>query len=84
MPMYSLLTRRLKSQSICRLPVALPPNVKLVVSTLPDAHGILNSAKSLDIPSDNYVEVPALDESSAWTIIDKWLSMKYRKVQTMF
>ena len=63
-----------------RLPEKLAENVKLVISTLPDMHGILKSAQSLNLPVANFVEVNTLDEDSAWKIIDKWLEMSGRKV----
>ena len=64
----------------CRLPENLPQNVKFIISTLPDIHGILKAAESLDLPAENFVEVKTLDEDSAWNIIDKWLEMTGRKV----
>ncbi|XP_067942094.1 NACHT and WD repeat domain-containing protein 2-like [Watersipora subatra] len=66
--------------SLSWLPLTLPKNVKFIISTLPDIYGILKSAQSLDVPKDNFVEVKALDEESAWTIIDKWLELYKRKI----
>ena len=65
---------------LCRLPEKLPNNVKFIISTLPDVHGILKSAQSLGLPEDNFVKVRPLDEASAWNIVDKWLEMSKRKV----
>ncbi|MEW8546460.1 MAG: AAA family ATPase, partial [Candidatus Thiodiazotropha sp.] len=55
----------------------LPPNVKLVVSSLPT--GILDILKR-SVPEENMVEVRQLDMKEGPEILDKMLSLEKRKV----
>ena len=42
------------------LPQRLPPNVRLVVSTLPDEHDLLNTLEGIITDKNNYVQVGML------------------------
>ena len=62
------------------LPTALPPNVKLIISTLPEEGGILNNVQKLLPDKSCYVEVPALPESTGKEIIEMYLGLNKRKL----
>ncbi|XP_060587443.1 NACHT domain- and WD repeat-containing protein 1-like isoform X3 [Ruditapes philippinarum] len=63
------------------LPARLRPNVKIIVSTLPD-----NQFESLPVlqstvrTKDNFIQVPALTVTDLSEIIDKWLVLKQRQL----
>ncbi|XP_052687210.1 NACHT domain- and WD repeat-containing protein 1-like isoform X2 [Crassostrea angulata] len=62
------------------LPTTLPQNFKLVVSTLPREHGILDNLKAM-LPDENcYVEIPSLPRETGVAIINKYLLKHKRKV----
>ncbi|RUS89012.1 hypothetical protein EGW08_003259, partial [Elysia chlorotica] len=63
------------------LPLVLPANFKLVVSTLPTEHGILKNLQDL-MPEDaaNFVELPLLPDSTSVEIVEKYLTDKQRSV----
>ncbi|KAK2159956.1 hypothetical protein LSH36_143g06049 [Paralvinella palmiformis] len=62
------------------LPVILPPHVKIVVSTLPNYHGIIESAKRLIESEENYIEITPLGEQLAATVMQMWLARANRTV----
>ena len=62
------------------LPTTLPPNVKLIISTLPQESGILNNVRKLLPDKSCYVEVPALPESTGKEIIEMYMRLNKRKL----
>ncbi|XP_033743470.1 uncharacterized protein LOC117329570 [Pecten maximus] len=64
--------------SLAWLPTALPSNVKLIVSTLPEEHGILDTLRDI-LPSDqSYIAVPELSLKTGKEIVSKYLSRRKR------
>ncbi|XP_048764016.2 NACHT domain- and WD repeat-containing protein 1-like [Ostrea edulis] len=62
------------------LPTSLPQNIRIVVSTLPREHGILDNLRAI-LPDKNcYVEIPNLPRETGVAIINKYLSKHNRKV----
>ncbi|XP_053395163.1 uncharacterized protein LOC123524131 isoform X2 [Mercenaria mercenaria] len=63
------------------LPTRLRPNVKIMVSTLPD-----NQFESFPVlqttvkTKENFIQVPTMTVSDLSEIIDKWLSLKHRQL----
>ncbi|XP_050392068.1 NACHT and WD repeat domain-containing protein 2 [Patella vulgata] len=62
------------------LPLHLPPNIKIILSTLPQEHNILKNLIKLFPDSSNFVEVPILPPETGKEIIEKYLSKKKRKI----
>ncbi|VDH96754.1 Hypothetical predicted protein, partial [Mytilus galloprovincialis] len=62
------------------LPTELPLNLRMIVSTLPREHGILDTLKKLFPDTTNFVEVPSLPDKTCFEIIDKYLAKKDRAV----
>ena len=54
------------------LPCQVPDNVYLVVSTLPQQHGILNRLGS-KLPDERFLEVPILGEQLSSQLLNDWL-----------
>ena len=63
------------------LPVHLPPNCKLVVSTLPDYYGILNKLQKMVPNDESFVQVTPLGENLGKQILESWLVNSNRQVQ---
>ncbi|XP_060597437.1 NACHT and WD repeat domain-containing protein 2-like [Ruditapes philippinarum] len=55
------------------LPTTLPPNVRLIVSTLPNYYGILDTLRNMTEIPENYIEVLPLGENLSATILKFWL-----------
>lgn len=55
------------------LPTTLPPHVRLIVSTLPNYFGILDTLRSMIEVEENYVPVLPLGENLSATILSFWL-----------
>uniref|UniRef100_A0A2C9K456 DUF4062 domain-containing protein n=1 Tax=Biomphalaria glabrata TaxID=6526 RepID=A0A2C9K456_BIOGL len=62
------------------LPVNLPSNFKLVISTLPDHHEILTNLRNLVSLEKNFVEVPLLPDVTSREIVARYLTFKKRQV----
>ncbi|CAC5407383.1 unnamed protein product [Mytilus coruscus] len=62
------------------LPRELPPNLRMIVSTLPREHEILDTLQKLFPDTTNFVEVPSLPDKTCFEIIDKYLAKKKRAV----
>ena len=62
------------------LPTTLPQNFKLVVSTLPKEHGILDNLRSMHPDENCYVEIPNLPLETGVAIIKKYLLKHDKKV----
>ena len=62
------------------LPTTLPPYVRLVVSTLPDYFGILDTLKSMIEIPENYIDVLPLGEGLSATILSFWLKNANRTI----
>ncbi|CAL1546622.1 unnamed protein product, partial [Lymnaea stagnalis] len=62
------------------LPVNLPPNIKLIISTLPDCHDILTNLVAAIGQKKNFVEVPVLPDDTSREIVAKYLTLKRRMV----
>ncbi|GFR74146.1 NACHT and WD repeat domain-containing protein 1 [Elysia marginata] len=63
------------------LPLVLPANFKLVVSTLPKEHNILKNLQDL-MPEDaaNFIKLPLLPDATSREIVEKYLTHKQRSV----
>jgi hypothetical protein len=63
----------------------LPPNIKMVYSTLPAHEGILQNfrmrGQHLD-ENENFLEVESLDASTAHSILSDWLKRESRRLST--
>ncbi|EDO44796.1 predicted protein, partial [Nematostella vectensis] len=55
------------------LPRHVPPNVRLIVSTLPDVGGCLLRLKTFGIPEDNFIQVRRMSPCDGKVILDKML-----------
>jgi hypothetical protein len=62
------------------LPTVLPQNIKIIVSTLPEEHGILNRLKQLNPDESYYFQVPLLPESTGEQIVHKYLKLRNRTI----
>ena len=62
------------------LPTTLPQNFKLVVSTLPKQHGILDNLRAILPDKKCYVEIPKLPRETGVAIINKFLLKHHKKV----
>ncbi|XP_062618888.1 NACHT domain- and WD repeat-containing protein 1-like [Saccostrea cucullata] len=62
------------------LPTTLPQNIKLVVSTLPKEHGILDNLRAMLPDEQCYVEIPELPLETGIAIINKYLSKQNKKI----
>ena len=62
------------------LPTALPQNVKLIISTLPEEHGILSNLRKLLPDKSCYVNVPLLTEDTGREIVESYLHKHKRKL----
>lgn len=62
------------------LPLVLPPNVKIIISTLPENHNILKNLKKLMPTSQHFIEVPPLSENAGKDIIGALLAIRERKL----
>ena len=60
------------------LPVALPSNIKIIVSTLPEEHGILDNLKKLVPDLNCYCAVPLLPQATGQQIVRKYLQLRNR------
>ena len=65
------------------LPDTVSNNVKLVVSTLPDIGGCLNSLKQKVKIPDNFLPVEPLTQDDAENIMDSLMSLNKRKLQNL-
>ncbi len=63
------------------LPVQLPPNVFLTVSTLSDVGGVYNELIQKEIPESNYLEIPQLTKKNAALTLMGWLATVGRKLK---
>ncbi|WAQ96293.1 NWD1-like protein [Mya arenaria] len=68
------------SYSMKWLPMALPSNVKIIISTLPKEHGILTNLKQLLPDSKCYIEVPMVSETTGKDIINMYLEKQHRQI----
>ena len=66
------------TRNLAWMPVDLPPNVRLVVSTLPGEclHVLENN-----LPKPNRLEIPPLTSKDGQAILDQWLEGARRKLQ---
>ena len=55
------------------LPIALPPFVKIVVSTLPNYYGILDTLRRMITSDENYVQITPLGENLGSVILKSWM-----------
>ncbi len=60
------------------LPMSLPPHVFLVVSTLPNVGGCLQSIQANNLPQTQYLEVAPISISDAKNILEGWLEHSTR------
>ncbi|KAL4239740.1 NACHT domain- and WD repeat-containing protein 1 [Mactra antiquata] len=63
------------------LPLMLPTNIKIIISTLPKECDILKNLKKLLPDPECYVEVPKLNEPTAVKIVDTYLQRCGRTLQ---
>ncbi|XP_021358901.1 NACHT domain- and WD repeat-containing protein 1-like isoform X2 [Mizuhopecten yessoensis] len=74
------LTANHDAHSLAWLPTILPSNVKLILSTLPEEHGILDTLRDI-LPNDQcYIAVPPLSMTTGKEIISKYLGQRKRTV----
>lgn len=62
------------------LPLNLPANVRLIISTLPSEHNILSNMKKRIPENSCYLQVPVLQEMTVKEIVSKYLSSKQRSL----
>lgn len=62
------------------LPAELPKNVKLILSTLPDEHGILKNMRAIIKESEQYVPVEELSQADCQSILHLWLGQARRRI----
>ena len=62
------------------LPTALPQNIKIIVSTLPKEHRILDKLKQLLPDPSCYCAVPLLPEATGQQIVHKYLKQRKRTI----
>lgn len=62
------------------LPTLLPTNLKLIISTLPEEHGILDNLKKILPDKECYVEVPLLSQTTGKLIAETYLKLKKRSL----
>ena len=62
------------------LPTTLPPNVRLIVSTLPNYYSILDTLRNMIEIPENYIPVLPLGENLSATILNFWLKTANRTV----
>lgn len=62
------------------LPLELPQNIHIIISTLPREYNILNNLKKRLPGEDCYIEVKPLPESTGKEIIDAYLTSKKRTI----
>ena len=62
------------------LPTVLPQNIKIIVSTLPEEHGILDKLKQLLPDPGCYCAVPLLPETTGQQIVHKYLKQRKRTI----
>ena len=62
------------------LPTTLPPHVRLIVSTLPNYYGILETLRNMIEVEQNYIPVLPLGENLSATIFDFWMKQRSRTV----
>lgn len=61
------------AHSLAWLPALLPPHVKMILSTLPNLYGILDTLRIMIEPAENYVQVLPLGTNLSSTILKFWL-----------
>ncbi|XP_067951033.1 uncharacterized protein [Watersipora subatra] len=69
-----------KAHTLAWLPKDLPSNVKMIVSTLPKAHNILDIIKMRPYSEKHYLKVECLSHDSAMNLIKSWLSDSQRRL----
>ena len=57
-----------------------PPNVKIVLSTLPELHGMLDNLRKIVVDEGCFFPVKALPEDTMDEILDSWMAGINRKV----
>ncbi len=62
------------------LPKTCPPNVKIVLSTLPDLHGILDNLKKILFGGVCFYGVQGLPDDTMDEILDSWMGDINRKI----
>ncbi|XP_066285694.1 NACHT domain- and WD repeat-containing protein 1-like [Branchiostoma lanceolatum] len=67
-----------RAYSLTWLPKSLPPNVHIVVSTLPDEFDLLKTMKRTIRSDNSYIQVPTLSEQVGGEILDTWLAQVQR------
>ncbi|XP_078380408.1 uncharacterized protein LOC144663367 [Oculina patagonica] len=61
------------------LPIKLPTNVKIVVSTLPEEGGCLNKLQ-LSLPTEAFVEVTKMTVQDGKNLLESWLEVSNRRL----
>ncbi|XP_066285006.1 NACHT domain- and WD repeat-containing protein 1-like isoform X3 [Branchiostoma lanceolatum] len=67
-----------RAYSLTWLPKSLPPNVHIVVSTLPDEFDLLKTLNRTIRSDKSYIQVPTLSEQVGGEILDTWLAQVQR------
>ncbi|XP_062618909.1 uncharacterized protein LOC134280509 [Saccostrea cucullata] len=62
------------------LPMILPQNIKVIISTLPNEFGILHSMRALSQDSSYYLEISDMPLQSGKEMMEKYLSLQNRSL----
>ncbi|CAF1410127.1 unnamed protein product [Rotaria sordida] len=68
------------AHSMSWLPPILPNHIKLVVSTLPGIHNILNTLRNLIDSHENFVQIKPLGEELGKIVLKAWLARHHRTI----
>ncbi|XP_063447169.1 NACHT domain- and WD repeat-containing protein 1-like [Mytilus trossulus] len=62
------------------LPTVLPSNMKMILSTLPQEHEILNTLQTMFPDNTNFIELPKLPDDTGFEMTKKYLAKRKRAV----
>ncbi|XP_074658721.1 NACHT and WD repeat domain-containing protein 2-like [Tubulanus polymorphus] len=68
------------AHSLAWLPIELPPNMKIVVSTLPNYYGLLDTLRRAVPQQGNFVQVTPLGPNLSSMILTSWLNNANRQI----
>ncbi|XP_061195715.1 NACHT domain- and WD repeat-containing protein 1-like [Saccostrea echinata] len=74
------LSREYDAHSMKWLPMTLPPNIKIIISTLPNEFGILESIRALSPDSNYYLEISDLPLQTGKEMMEKYLLLQNRSL----
>lgn len=62
------------------MPIKLPPNVKIIISVLPEYNGLFDLLKTMIEQQDSFTEILPLGEKLSGTVIQAWLKSANKSV----